>query len=105
MTDENQKRVLFCVLRRRFVEYVPTFENCVEKREVINETPKGYRLAVSYGTSVYLHDEYEFFETSEAAYRWCARRVTTRIDKMKQEIQAAEETKIKLVEASGNSGV
>lgn len=68
MTDENQIKVLFCILRRRFVDYVPEFENCVEEREVINETPKGYRMSVSYGTSVYLHADYEFFESRQAAY-------------------------------------
>ena len=71
MTDENQIKVLFCILRRRFVDYVPEFENCVEEREVINETPKGYRMSVSYGTSVYLHADYEFFESRQAAYQWC----------------------------------
>ncbi|EGO0259841.1 hypothetical protein E4P54_16540 [Salmonella enterica subsp. enterica serovar Panama] len=101
MTDENQIKVLFCILRRRFVDYVPEFENCVEEREVINETPKGYRMSVSYGTSVYLHADYEFFESRQAAYQWCARRVTASIEKMKQKIQAAEATKIKLIEASG----
>ena len=102
MTDENQIKVLFCILRRRFVDYVPEFENCVEEREVINETPKGYRMSVSYGTSVYLHADYEFFESRQAAYQWCARRVTASIEKMKQKMQAAEATKIKLIEASGN---
>lgn len=104
MTDENQIKVLFCILRRRFVDYVPEFENCVEEREVINETPKGYRMSVSYGTSVYLHADYEFFESRQAAYQWCARRVTASIEKMKQKMQAAETTKIKLIEASGNCG-
>lgn len=33
MTDENQIKVLFCILRRRFVDYVPEFENCVEERK------------------------------------------------------------------------
>ena len=104
MTDENQIKVLFCILRRRFVDYVPEFEKCVEEREVINETPKGYRMSVSYGTSVYLHADYEFFESRQAAYQWCARRVTASIEKMKQKMQAAEATKIKLIEASGNCG-
>lgn len=61
-------------------------------------------MAVSYGSSVYLHDKCEFFETCQAAYQWSSRRVTTHIEKMKQEVQAAKATKIKLVEASGGCG-
>ena len=101
MTDENQIKVLFCILRRRFVDYVPEFENCVEEREVINETPKGYRMSVSYGTSVYLHADYEFFESLQAAYQRCARLVSASIEKTIQKIQAAEATTITLIKAPG----
>ncbi len=39
-------------------------------------------VSVSYGTSVYLHADYEFSESRQAAYQWCARRVTPSIEKM-----------------------
>lgn len=102
MTDENQIKALFCVLCRRFMDYVPKFESCVEERKVINETPKGYRMSISHGTSVYPCADYESFESRQVAHRWCIRHVIASIEKIKQKMRAAEATEIKLIEASRN---
>lgn len=96
------KRYIFCIKRRHFLNHVPAFEKCVEKREVVNETPKGYRVVVSYGTTVYLQADYVFFEGEAEAYAYCAQLATAHIEKVKAELQKHEEVLTKLLDKAGD---
>ncbi|MEG5932483.1 hypothetical protein UXN85_20670 [Enterobacter hormaechei] len=63
----EKKRTVFVVPKREVTfGYVPgDLGRCIEEREVIRETPKGMRLAISYSDNgtTFLHSHYDFFET------------------------------------------
>jgi hypothetical protein len=64
-------KTVFVLEKKPITLHYPTrkLENCIQVREVMNETPKGLRLVVSDREkgSMYLHSDYDFFDTRIAA--------------------------------------
>ncbi|MFI7812972.1 hypothetical protein [Citrobacter werkmanii] len=106
MTEETKH--LYCIRRSALVDlYITDIDRLVEKRRVLKETPKGFRVWVSYqdNGTVYTHDKYYFFTTYEAACTHLAERVRRKLESLFKQIDRFEQMEGKLMDITRKTPV